>query len=605
MKLLASILLLLALAGNSFALTRAELTAKAEAVRAQIVTLTASADALISQRVAVMATVKALEAEAADLDAQIAALSADVLRYWYTSDDGDGPSRDDWSRHLRIAWSNPNGDHVDAAGTPQGAVPFAQVTHAALGPLVIPIADVQAMRKGILLRITGKSHPYLTFGGRLSATPPTLEVQLADGTQRVLPVLSFAGWNTSTYKGMDTRQSARLSAGTGSLMALFDIPPTAVSGTLNLTVVARGYTSTVSVFALAPPGIFYPHEHAPTPGIASEVADENALKTHPDVIRAGDFDLRRNSKAGGTFDGIQQAPHAPQEYLADPLDPTRIIYRSGFKQRDGTAAADQAWRGSLSLSINTMRVDKTDPMFPLAAPPTKELFGRMCFKLEDDWRSRNDSNKMALGWDLRLGYWTGSILQQTTGNGGTPGTGLKVLRTSKSGKQQWEYQGHSIRTEAGKGPTDPAHPHDALRPIESYTYNLDQTGFNGNVFRHGTAVIERGRWHCIEQQIKANSIVGPYDALGNGQAVADGELTTWLDGVLVGKRTGLRWFRHPEMGIEGPWINWYYGGKLASEVAMHYQNADMVLARRYIGLPRNFHLRNAANDATYLRSGTR
>jgi hypothetical protein len=59
------------------------------------------------------------------------------------------------------------------------------------------------------------------------------------------------------------------------------------------------------------------------------------------------------------------------------------------------------------------------------------------------------------------------------------------------------------------------------------------------------------------------------------------------------------------MGVEGPWINWYYGGKKASEVPMHYRMADMVLATEYIGLPRNFAQRNAANDSAYLRRGTR
>ena len=515
-----------------------------------------------------------------------------MLRYWYTSDDGDGPSRDRWSRHLRISWANANGDFRDANGTKQGAVPFVQVVHAALGSLAIPLADAQAFRKGVLLRISGKSNPYLTFAGRLSATPPTLVVKLADGSERTLPVLSLAGWSTGTFTGLDTRQSARLSSGSGSVMALFDIPADAVSATLNLTVIAKGYTSTVSVYALDPPGIMYPREHKPVPGIASEVADEDALKTHPDVIRAGDFDLRKSKAEGGTFDGRQQSPNVLQEYMDDPLAPGRVIYRSNFKQRDGTAYGDQNWRGSLSLSIGTMGVDKTDPMMPLAKPPTKELFGRLCFKLENDWTARNDGNKMAIGWDLRFGYWTGAYWQQTTGNGGARGTGLKVIRTDKKGKQQFEYQGHSIRMEAGKGPTDPNHPHDGLRPIESYVYNLDQSGPNGNVIRLGNAVIERGRFHCIEQQIKVNSIVGPFDAMGNGQAVADGVLRTWFDGVLVSEQTDLRWHRHPDMGVEGPWINQFFGGKQASEVLMHYWLADMVLATRYIGLPNNFSQRN-------------
>lgn len=580
---------------SAFGATRAELEAKATELRAWIVQLQAEADFMIAQRVRIMEEIAKTEAEVAAVEAQIAALPperSDVLRYWFTSDDGDGPSRGYWSRHLRIAWANYNGDFVDATGAKQGPAPFATANISATGPTSIPLADVQAFRRGILLRIAGKNHPYVSFAGRLSATPPTLTVSLKDGTQRVLPVLSLAAWNATTVSAYSTMQSARLTAETGSVLALFDIPADAVSGVLNLTVTARRYTSTVSVFALDPPGVLYPWEHPPVPGIAQEVADEDALKTHPDVIRAGDFDLRKPYSEGGTFTGRNLAPWLPHEWLPDPLAPHRIIHRGGFKQRDGSAYADQNWRGSSSASISISPADLTDPLLPIKEPAPREMFARMCFKMENDWLARNDANKMALGWDLRYGYWINGYWQQTTGNGGARGTGLKVLRTDKNGKQQWEYQGHSIRTEAGKAPLNPQHPHDALRPVTSYTYHLDQFDFNGTGERWSNVVIERGRWHCIEQQIRVNSVVGPFDATGNGVAVHDGVLRTWIDGVYAGERTSMRWGRHPSMGVEGPWLNWFFGGKQAADKEMHYQQADFVLARRYIGLPRNFSQRN-------------
>jgi len=514
----------------------------------------------------------------------------DVLRYWYTSDDGDGPSPTRWSTHLKIAWANKGGDFVDAKGVAQGSTPFVSQPVAAPGNVVVVIGNPLAFRKGMLLRLTGKSDPSLTFAGRLSESPPVLAVARKDGSVVKLRPLSFAAWNSSSSSAMDSRQQVKLSSGSGSALLLFDIPGDAKSATLSLQVLEkRRPTGDLLLFALDPPGVFYPHEQPPVPGIAATVADEHALKSHPAVIRAGDFDLRRK----GVFEGIQQSAHVTREYLPDPLSPGRILYRSMFKQRDGSASGDQNWRGSLSLSIGTMPADLTDPMRPIKGPPTKELFGRLCFRMEEDWLARNDANKMALGWDLRFGYWTKSgYWQQTTGNGGARGTGLKVLRTNKDGTQQWEYQGHSVRMEAGKAPRDAAHPHDALRPITSYTYHLDQFDFNGTGERWGNAVIERGRWHCIEQQIRVNSIVGPFDALGNGQAVADGVLRTWIDGVFVGERTAMRWHRHPDMGIEGPWINWFFGGKQAADQEMHYQMADFVLAREYIGLPKNFALRN-------------
>lgn len=136
--------------------------------------------------------------------------------------------------------------------------------------------------------------------------------------------------------------------------------------------------------------------------------------------------------------------------------------------------------------------------------------------------------------------------------------------------------------EAGKGVAD-GNPYADLRPMQSYTYNLDQPGAYGQVIRLGRGVIAKGRWHCVEQQIRMNSIVGPFDGVGNGTAIDDGVIRTWLDGVLCGEVTNLRWRRHPEMGVQGPWVNWFYGGKLPTETPMHYRMNHFVLSRKYIG----------------------
>jgi hypothetical protein len=89
---------------------------------------------------------------------------------------------------------------------------------------------------------------------------------------------------------------------------------------------------------------------------------------------------------------------------------------------------------------------------------------------------------------------------------------------------------------------------------------------------------------CLEVQSKTNSITAPYDDVGNGEAVADGVIRTWVDGVLADSRTNLRFRRHPDMGFEGPWGVWYYGGKTLPPHPMHYQMKDFVCASRYIGM---------------------
>jgi hypothetical protein len=187
-----------------------------------------------------------------------------------------------------------------------------------------------------------------------------------------------------------------------------------------------------------------------------------------------------------------------------------------------------------------------------------------------------------------MGYWNPAgkgYWQATSGNSGARGTGLKVFNPTQSNGQPydcWEYQGHSIRMEAGKSPGD-GNPYTDLRPLQSYVYHLDQVADFGDMLRLGSGVISKGRWHCIEQQIRINSVQGPYDALGNGTAVADGVLRTWLDGVLCSEHKNLRWRRHPEMGIQGPWITWAYGGRQTTEVPMHYRMNHFAVARKYIG----------------------
>jgi hypothetical protein len=236
-----------------------------------------------------------------------------------------------------------------------------------------------------------------------------------------------------------------------------------------------------------------------------------------------------------------------------------------------------------------MRADMSDPLRPPAVVEP-EMYCRLYMYLEDDWRSTRDANKMAMGWNLRMGWWNDAqkgYWQSTTGNGGARGTGLKLYAPAKtlgSGQStpRWEYQGHSIRMEAGLG-VDDGNPYESMRPVQSYIYNLDQPTGYGQVARLGNAVLQRGRWHCIEQHIRINSIEGPYDDLGNGTAVADGVLRTWVDGILVSELNSLRWRRHPEMGVQGPWVNWYYGGKQATERTMHYRMNHLVVARQYIG----------------------
>jgi hypothetical protein len=318
-------------------------------------------------------------------------------------------------------------------------------------------------------------------------------------------------------------------------------------------------------------------------GIAAEAGSEGALKTHPDVIKAGDFSA---DSMKAMFDRMPLLTRA--ELLPDVDGSTMLRGRFVTKWQPGeTSESDLHWAfdGSTLLMPGGDAVDPNMP--PLWVE--NEMFARLYVMLEDDFDSTLDGNKMAMGWDLRMGWWHRDMKywQNITGNGGLRGDGRRYLIPRQKSwfphPTQYGYHGHSIRMEAGKA-SKTGNPYAELRPIQSYTYNIDQTDDDyGDMLRLGTGVIRKGRWFCVEQQIKMNSVVGPFDVQGNGEAVADGVMRTWLDGALVSEYTQLRWRRHPQMGVQGAWINWYFGGKPNPDREMHWRMNHFVVARKYIG----------------------
>jgi len=508
-------------------------------------------------------------------------------RQFLTWDAGSGPSRSHWSQHLKIPWRHPNaGDWLDAKQNSQGEIPYAALDIPAEGTSYsFEIGSLverwrrSGENRGMLLRSKGTRSPSVLWSGRISDNAPVLRVTQRDGLVVDCPCLAFAGYAESSSSGLDTRVATRVGTAQRAILQ-FDLSALkgeVAAAILTLHAERRAGQPRLEIYECDPPRFQLATTRSDVrKGLAASVG-ERALRSHPSVIRAGDFS---SLERGVLFDRVQISDKSVNQQLPDPDFPGSTLYRGSFTPLD---------RGSFSGTIETMRANYGDPLRPPSVVE-EELFCRLYLFLEDDWRSTRDANKMAVGWDLRMGWWNdaqGGYWQATTGNGGARGTGLKLFapRGSNGGSQsadRWEYQGHSIRLEAGMGIAD-GNPYESLRPVTSYVYNLDQPTGYGQDLRHGTAVLQRGRWHCVEQQVRMNSITGPFDNQGNGQAVADGLLRTWVDGVLVSEFTSLRWRRHPQMGINGPWINWFYGGKQASEMTMHYRMNHLVLAREYIG----------------------
>lgn len=498
--------------------------------------------------------------------------SAFDSQQFLTWDGGSGPNRDNWSQKLQLPWVNRGrGDWLDSKQEPQGTTPYA-VGMVSIGPIGLDVTSLvnrwrsSGLNRGFYVR-SGQAWPF-TFAGRIYgvvSARPQLVVVTNNGTAAI-ECSCNATWSPSSYQARDSRDVFSV-AKDGVFAALqFDlskISGTIQSATLSLTCLLLKNPGTLEVFELNPPefrnGAGALKER---PGIASGFLFDRGLGAHPSVVFSGDFsDMTKARWQVGRV-------AATTSQVKDPL--TGSTYLRGLIPGGELFGCD----------LERVVVGATKAGIPVKTET--ELYGRYYVFLEEDWGSEVDANKMP-GWDGRFGWWNSAgYWQNTTGNGGSRPTGLKVRNAAAN---RWEYEGASMRGHGGTRSND-GNPYDRLFWIGNYIYHLDQVGDYGEAIRWPAVVIGKGRWYCIEQYIKMNSITGPFDATGNGVAINDGEYRVWVDGVQAYERTNFRWRRHPEMGIQGFWLNWYHGGTAAAPRTMHFRMDSVVIARSYIG-PRN------------------
>lgn len=128
-----------------------------------------------------------------------------------------------------------------------------------------------------------------------------------------------------------------------------------------------------------------------------------------------------------------------------------------------------------------MRLDVSRGTGTLGAPDVvrPELFGQYSIYFENDFGTTQDDAIKLPAMGVQFGWWnaaSGGYWQQTTGNGGTPGTGLKVAGTGAT-NGNFEYQGHSARLVTGTRPkAGDDDPYDGWFGVELYCYHLDQVG---------------------------------------------------------------------------------------------------------------------------------
>lgn len=485
-------------------------------------------------------------------------------------DAGSGPTNTYWSTKLALPWRHRGtGDWLDAGQREQGGTPYATASVSARGPVKVVVTALVArwlangLNRGFYL--SSRQNFPIVFHGRESenaAARPVLVVTTDRGVFTA-PCLANARFAASTAVGYDSRARFQVARAHTFALVQFDlagITGTVLSAVLQLHCDALTYAGQIDLFEANPPLFRDGGGGAPArQGLASSYVLDEGLAGHPSVLLSTDF-------ADLSPWNVGKAENAIPVY--DPA--TRSTYLRGVIRANDL--------GSCTLEREVVR-SATRAGVPTSVET--ELFARYYVYLEPFWGSKVDANKMP-GWDGRMGWWNPAgrgYWATTTGNGGSKPTGLKVWNAKLGG---WEYQGASMRGHGGMRAGD-GNPYDDQFWMGTYMYHLDQVGPYGESVRWDGTVLSRGRWYCIEQQIKMNTISGPYDAVGNGVANHDGEYRVWVDGVLAWERTNFRWRRHPEMGIQGFWLNWYHGGTDPAPLDMQYRMNSVVIAREYIG----------------------
>lgn len=485
---------------------------------------------------------------------------------------GSGPTREKWNVALGLRWRRGTlGDWLDASQRPNGAVPYATEAIPAAGRYSLNVTNLVArwlgngQNKGAYLRSTGTAYPF-DWAGRLHATieaRPMLVVTTSTGTVRI-PARANASWHISTAYSFNTSAKFRTNP-EGPAIVHFDlrtVTGSLVSAELELSCVGWQRNGNLEVLEADPPTFLIPDAVAqPALGIAAETANWAALAAHPDVITATDF----NSAS------VPSGFTPPAERILNAA--TGTTYARATIAQGAFESAD-------------VRRDVARGTGPQGRPNVvyEELFGQYWIYFEDDFGTVADTAIKIPAMGAQFGYWNDvGYWQQTTGNGGYPGTGLKVWNAAKS---KWEYQGHSVRILTGVRPPDGSN-YDGLFGVGFYPYNLDQVG----PFPAGEAwpniVLRRGRWYCIDIRVKQNTMSGSQDANGNyATANPDGVMEAWVNGHPAYSKKTFRWRRHAEFGVQGMWIDVYHGGTIASPSTMHYRVDRVSIARRYIGPPR-------------------
>jgi hypothetical protein len=449
----------------------------------------------------------------------------------------------------RLAWMQPGGDWVDAAGKDYGDQAFAEATVASAAqptswdvlPMLAEWSSGKVPKGTLLLRIApGAPAGPVNFASRENADSsiaPLLTVKWSDGQVERLGAVADTFFACPTVRNLGGAPHLRVGADMAALLefAFKPRPGQTVSAlTLSLTPLRLyGRGARIGVY-----GPQLPRATGPAwtqQGLSMALQRDAGIARHKDVLYAQNFDddSWQSFVTGPKTEASLRTLSADKANLFVPLDRKAL-------------AVTIPKGGSLGLN-HQLRFAQ----WPGGEPD--EAYFRYHLRLADNWTPVRDGGKLP-------GF---------AGTYGIAGWGMRRA----DGTNGWSARGAFMRHDATAEPDSP------WRAIGTYAYTASNEGNSGQVWGWNlgpTGRLTKNRWYSIEQYLKLNT---------PGQT--DGVYRAWVDGQLAFERTDLHWRDVTTLKIESVWLNVFHGGTARTDRDLTLYMDNLVVARSYIG-PGNF-----------------
>lgn len=519
-----------------------------------------------------------------------------------------------------LNWRQRGGDWLDKDGVAYGTNYFARwvVRDSDRTPTIDVTELALKPNTGIMMRVTGG---WARLIGRDQVGAPTRKLTYDDDSEIIQNVAAMTYMSYSSSGSYTKPATMVLDTGRVGLMQFPDVPniENLVKAELMMTASDNSSSCGINFYQIWQPKIFDFEAHAPTYGIAKANGGYEGLVQHSAVdfadlhkpiaelpvieqswmdtmwhragrdltIAVGEGPFGTNAlKAVQPLGGEGNKWDAEQEsmYVGRTHEYTRQFVSTDVSGRGGTVMVrHNPYNGRLTtLDMDAEQTSGrylADPTH--AASPTHRFMHYSLWFDEDFIECPFEGSKLPGlsgqygGWNS-VGYYTGG-----DGNGGAP---TKGIRTSSGFLSGW-----SARSKIEAQPRDD-NPLRHKRALSTYLYHVGMTDYWGTNLIWGNhdlgwVLVEANRWYFIDIEVKMNTVIGPFDELGNGTAVPDGILRVWINGVLVLNRTDITYRRHDYIKIDAIWMDYVHGGSGDPEWDHHFLEGPVVAADQYVGPP--------------------